>query len=167
MLHVKAEPSRSRRADQTSSATARSKGSSAIVNDIGQFLDEIQPSGAQSWTRRSRRRARARRPARHASVRQKTGLGERSPPGKLADCSSDERRCARSNRSRATRRWPAKRPQPFLPGDTSAARQDLNVERARIDRILGMRRNPGMITATVAGVRETSTSRRCRYRRSS
>ena len=141
----------------------------AIVNEhLAQFLDE-NPSVGRAIIDKAVSAARAREAARKARelVRKKTGLENAVLPGKLADCASTD---------------PAESELFIVEGDSAggSAKQGrnrsfqailplrgkiLNVERARIDRILGNEEIRSMITAIGAGVREDFDIAKVRYQK--
>ncbi len=139
----------------------------AIVNEhLGQFLDE-NPAVGRAIIEKAVSAARAREAARKARdlVRKKTGLENAVLPGKLADCSlEDPALCeiylvegdsaggsAKMGRNRSF--------QAILP----LRGKILNVERARIDKILGNEEIRSIITAIGCGVREDFTLADARY----
>jgi len=141
----------------------------AIVNEhLAQFLDE-NPAVGRAIIDKAVSAARAREAARKARelVRKKTGLENAVLPGKLADCSSDDPALceiylvegdsaggsAKQGRNRSF--------QAILP----LRGKILNVERARIDRILGNEEIRAMITAIGAGVREDFDIAKVRYQK--
>jgi len=110
--------------------------------------------------------ARAREAARKARelVRKKSGLDAGLLPGKLADCSLTDPSCARSISSRATRRRVRKDGrdrsyQAILP----LRGKILNVQKARIDKILSNEEIRTMITAIGTGVGEDFKVDEARY----
>ncbi|HVD33451.1 MAG TPA: DNA topoisomerase subunit B, partial [Gemmatimonadales bacterium] len=139
----------------------------AVVNEhLGNYLDE-HPPVARNIIEKAVSAARAREAARKARdlVRKKSGLENMVLPGKLADCSIDD---------------PAVSEIYLVEGDSAggSAKQGrdrsfqailplrgkiLNVERARIDKILGNEEIRAMITAIGTGVREDFTLADARY----
>ncbi len=139
----------------------------AIVNDgLGTFLDE-NPGVGRAIIEKAVSAALAREAARKARdlVRKKSGLENAVLPGKLADCSlEDPAMCeiylvegdsaggsAKQGRDRSF--------QAILP----LRGKILNVERARIDKILGNEEIRSMITAIGCGVREDFNIAEARY----
>jgi DNA gyrase subunit B len=139
----------------------------ALVNEhLGSFLEE-HPPVARNIIEKAVSAARAREAARKARdlVRKKSGLENAVLPGKLADCSLDD---------------PAHTEIYLVEGDSAggSAKQGrnrsfqailplrgkiLNVERARIDKILGNEEIRAMITAIGTGVREDFKLEDARY----
>src|SRR3954467_13382965 len=139
----------------------------AVVNEhLGSYLEE-HPPVARNIIEKAVSAARAREAARKARdlVRKKSGLENAVLPGKLADCSIDD---------------PAVSEIYLVEGDSAggSAKQGrdrsfqailplrgkiLNVERARIDKILSNEEIRAMITAIGTGVREDFTLEDARY----
>ena len=139
----------------------------AIVNEhLGQYLEE-NPAVGRAIVEKAVSSARAREAARKARdlVRKKSGLENAVLPGKLADCSLDDPSLceiylvegdsaggsAKQGRNRSF--------QAILP----LRGKILNVERARIDKILGNEEIRAMITAIGCGVREDFKIEEARY----
>ena len=134
---------------------ARSAVDSIVSEQLGIFLEQ-NPSVAKSICEKSLLAQRAREAARKARdlTRRKTALESTSLPGKLADCTDkNPENCeiyivegdsaggsAKTARSRAT--------QAILP----LRGKILNVEKARLDRILGNEEIKAMITAFGTGI---------------
>ena len=139
----------------------------AVVNEhIGNYLEE-NPGVGRAIIEKAVSAARAREAARKARdlVRKKSGLENAVLPGKLADCSLDD---------------PALCEMYLVEGDSAggSAKQGrdrsfqailplrgkiLNVERARIDKILGNEEIRAIITAIGSGVREDFNLAEARY----
>jgi DNA gyrase subunit B len=139
----------------------------AVVNEhLGNYLEE-HPPVARNIIEKAVSAARAREAARKARdlVRKKSGLENMVLPGKLADCSIDD---------------PAVSEIYLVEGDSAggSAKQGrdrsfqailplrgkiLNVERARIDKILSNEEIRAMITAIGTGVREDFSLEDARY----
>ncbi|MHB1326709.1 MAG: DNA topoisomerase (ATP-hydrolyzing) subunit B [Gemmatimonadales bacterium] len=138
----------------------------AVNEHLGSFLEE-HPGVTRAIIEKAVSAARAREAARKARdlVRKKTGLESAVLPGKLADCSLDDPALceiyivegdsaggsAKQGRNRSF--------QAILP----LRGKILNVERARIDRILGNEEIRAMITAIGTGVRDDFTLSDARY----
>ncbi len=145
---------------------ARGAVESVVTEQLTYFLDQY-PSVAQVICEKSILAQRAREAARHARdlTRRKTALDGFKLPGKLADCSDkDPSHCeifivegdsaggsAKSARKRET--------QAILP----LRGKILNVEKARLDRILGNAEIRAMITAFGTGIHEDFDISKLRY----
>jgi len=138
-----------------------------IVSEQLTYFLEQNPAVAKSICEKSLLAQRAREAARKARdlTRRKTALESTALPGKLADCSDkDPKNCeiyivegdsaggsAKTARSRAT--------QAILP----LRGKILNVEKARLDRILGNNEIKAMITAFGTGIHEDFDISKLRY----
>ena len=145
---------------------ARGAVNSILSTQLEIFLEQ-NPSVAKITVEKSVMAQRAREAARKARdlTRRKTALESTSLPGKLADCSDkDPKNCeiyivegdsaggsAKTARSRAT--------QAILP----LRGKILNVEKARLDRILGNAEIKAMITAFGTGIHEDFDISKLRY----
>ena len=145
---------------------ARGAVDSIVSEQLTYFLEQ-NPAVAKSICEKSLLAQRAREAARKARdlTRRKTALESTSLPGKLADCSDkDLKNCeiyivegdsaggsAKTARSRAT--------QAILP----LRGKILNVEKARLDRILGNAEIKAMITAFGTGIHEDFDISKLRY----
>ena len=145
---------------------ARGAVDSIVSEQLTYFLEQ-NPAVAKSICEKSLLAQRAREAARKARdlTRRKTALESTSLPGKLADCSDkDHKNCeiylvegdsaggsAKTARSRAT--------QAILP----LRGKILNVEKARLDRILGNAEIKAMITAFGTGIHEDFDISKLRY----
>ncbi len=145
---------------------ARGAVDSIVSEQLTYFLEQ-NPVVAKSICEKSILAQRAREAARKARdlTRRKTALENSALPGKLADCSDkDPRNCeiyivegdsaggsAKTARSRAT--------QAILP----LRGKILNVEKARLDRILGNAEIKAMITAFGTGIHEDFDISKLRY----
>ena len=145
---------------------ARGAVDSIVSEQLTYFLEQ-NPAVAKSLCEKSLLAQRAREAARKARdlTRRKTALESTSLPGKLADCSDkDPKNCeiyivegdsaggsAKTARSRAT--------QAILP----LRGKILNVEKARLDRILGNAEIKAMITAFGTGIHEDFDISKLRY----
>jgi DNA gyrase subunit B len=139
----------------------------AVVSDGLTFFLEQNPAIAKTILNKAILAARARDAARKARdlTRRKTALESTSLPGKLADCSDkDPKNCeiyivegdsaggsAKNARTRQT--------QAILP----LRGKILNVEKARLDRILGNEEIKAMITAFGTGIHEDFDITKLRY----
>ena len=147
---------------------ARSAVDSIVSEQLEIFLEQ-NPAVAKVICEKSILAQRAREAARKARdlTRRKTALENTSLPGKLADCSDrDPKNCeiyivegdsaggsAKTARSRAT--------QAILP----LRGKILNVEKARLDRILGNEEIKAMITAFGTGIHEDFDISKLRYQK--
>ena len=145
---------------------ARGAVDNVVTEQLTYFLEQ-NPTVAKMICEKSLLAQRAREAARKARdlTRRKTALESMSLPGKLADCSDkDPKNCeifivegdsaggsAKSARSRAT--------QAILP----LRGKILNVEKARLDRILGNAEIKAMITAFGTGIHEYFDITKLRY----
>ena len=145
---------------------ARGAVDNVVTEQLTYFLEQ-NPTVAKMICEKSLLAQRAREAARKARdlTRRKTALESMSLPGKLADCSDkDPKNCeifivegdsaggsAKSARSRAT--------QAILP----LRGKILNVEKERLDRILGNAEIKAMITAFGTGIHEDFDISRLRY----
>lgn len=145
---------------------ARGAVDSIVSEQLTYFLEQ-NPAVAKSICEKSLLAQRAREAARKARdlTRRKTALESTSLPGKLADCSDkDPKNCeiyivegdsaggsAKTARSRAT--------QAILP----LRGKIINVEKARLDRILGNAEIKAMITAFGTGIHEDFDISKLRY----
>ena len=145
---------------------ARGAVDSIVSEQLTYFLEQ-NPAVAKSICEKSLLAQRAREAARKARdlTRRKTALESTSLPGKLADCSDkDPKNCeiyivegdsaggsAKTARSRAT--------QAIVP----LRGKILNVEKARLDRILGNAEIKAMITAFGTGIHEDFDISKLRY----
>ena len=138
-----------------------------VVNEhLSIFLEE-HPPVARSIIEKAVSAARAREAARKARdlVRKKSGLENAVLPGKLADCSMDdpalcELYLVEGDSAGGTAKQGRDRSfQAILP----LRGKILNVERARIDKILGNEEIRSMITAIGSGVREDFKLEEARY----
>ena len=145
---------------------ARGAVDSIVSEQLTYFLEQ-NPAVAKSICEKSLLAQRAREAARKARdlTRRKTALESTSLPGKLADCSDkDPKNCeiyivegdsaggsAKTARSRAT--------QAILP----LRGKILNVEKARLDRILGNAEIKAMITAFGTGIHQDFDISKLRY----
>ena len=145
---------------------ARGAVDSIVSEQLTYFLEQ-NPAVAKSICEKSLLAQRAREAARKARdlTRRKTALESTSLPGKLAECSDkDPKNCeiyivegdsaggsAKTARSRAT--------QAILP----LRGKILNVEKARLDRILGNAEIKAMITAFGTGIHEDFDISKLRY----
>jgi DNA gyrase subunit B len=168
ILHVKVKEPQFEGQTKTKLGNSEVEGivKAAVNEHLGNYLEE-HPPVARAIIEKSVSAARAREAARKARdlVRKKSGLENAVLPGKLADCSLDDpAMCeiyivegdsaggsAKQGRNRSF--------QAILP----LRGKILNVERARIDKILGNEEIRAMITAIGTGVKEDFTLDDARY----
>ena len=139
----------------------------AVVNEhLGSYLEE-HPPVARNIIEKAVSAARAREAARKARdlVRKKSGLENAVLPGKLADCSIDDPRVSEiylvegDSAGGSAKQGRDRSFQAILP----LRGKILNVERARIDKILGNEEIRAMITAIGTGVKEDFKLEDARY----
>ena len=156
---------------QTKTKLGNSEVESAVktlVNEwLAAYLDE-HPRVANIVIEKAVSAARAREAARKARdlTRRKSALDVGNLPGKLADCSAAPiRRCASSTSSRATR--PAARPSRAASATFQAILplrgKIINVEKARIDKVLSNEEIRTIITAIGSGIKEEFEIDKARY----
>src|SRR5919108_343043 len=168
VLHVKVREPQFEGQTKTKLGNSEAEGIvQAVVNEhLGSYLEE-HPPVARNIIEKAVSAARAREAARKARdlVRKKSGLENAVLPGKLADCSNDDPEhneiylvegdsaggSAKQGRDRSF--------QAILP----LRGKILNVERARIDKILSNEEIRAMITAIGTGVREDFSLEDARY----
>jgi len=138
-----------------------------VINEhLGNYLDET-PSVTRAIVSKAVSAARAREAARKARelVRKKTGLENAVLPGKLADCSLDDPTLTElylvegDSAGGSAKQGRDRQFQAILP----LRGKILNVERARIDRILNNEELRAIITAIGAGVHDDFKLEEARY----
>jgi DNA gyrase subunit B len=139
----------------------------AVADSLGQYLDE-NPADGRRIIEKCLTAARAREAARKARdlVIRKGALDGMSLPGKLADCQERDPRRSELYSSRATR--PVARPSRAATAFQAILRSRgklLNVEKARLDKILSSENVRPLIIALGAGIGESFDLAKLRYHR--
>ena len=145
---------------------ARGAVDSILSEHLSYFLEE-NPSVAKVILNKAVNAARARSAARKARdlTRRKTALESTSLPGKLADCSEKDPSLSEiyivegNSAGGSAKSARDRRTQAILP----LRGKILNVEKARLDRILGNKEIQAMITAFGAGITEDFDLQKLRY----
>ncbi len=145
---------------------ARGAVDSILSEHLNYFLEE-NPSVAKTILNKAVNAARARSAARKARdlTRRKTALESTSLPGKLADCSEKDPALSEiyivegNSAGGSAKSARDRRTQAILP----LRGKILNVEKARLDRILGNKEIQAMITAFGAGITDDFDLEKLRY----
>ena len=127
-------------------ADARASSRTIVNRKLGEFLEE-NPQEAQRIVGKAVDAAQARDAARKARdlTRRKSALENSTLPGKLADCSVKRPGARRAvhRRGRLRRRLGQAGPRPHTQAILPLRGKILNVEKARIDKVLAEQRDPG------------------------
>ena len=168
VLHVKVREPQFEGQTKTKLGNSEVEGvvKSAVNEHLGNYLEEY-PSVARAIIEKAVSAARAREAARKARdlVRKKSGLENAVLPGKLADCSLDDPALCEiylvegDSAGGSAKQGRDRSHQAILP----LRGKILNVERARIDRILGNEEIRAMITAIGCGVKDDFKLEDARY----
>ncbi len=168
VLHVKVREPQFEGQTKTKLGNSEVEGvvKSAVNEHLGNYLEEY-PSVARAIIDKAVSAARAREAARKARdlVRKKSGLESAVLPGKLADCSLDDPALCEiylvegDSAGGSAKQGRDRSHQAILP----LRGKILNVERARIDRILGNEEIRAMITAIGCGVKDDFKLEDARY----
>ena len=168
VLHVKVREPQFEGQTKTKLGNSEVEGvvKSAVNEHLGNYLEEY-PSVARAIIEKAVSAARAREAARKARdlVRKKSGLENAVLPGKLADCSLDDPALCEiylvegDSAGGSAKQGRDRSHQAILPLRGTI----LNVERARIDRILGNEEIRAMITAIGCGVKDDFKLEDARY----
>ena len=168
VLHVKVREPQFEGQTKTKLGNSEVEGvvKSAVNEHLGNYLEE-HPAVARAIIEKAVSAARAREAARKARdlVRKKSGLENAVLPGKLADCSLDDPALCEiylvegDSAGGSAKQGRDRSHQAILP----LRGKILNVERARIDRILGNEEIRAMITAIGCGVKDDFKLEDARY----
>ena len=168
VLHVKVKEPQFEGQTKTKLGNSEVEGvvKTAVNEHLGNYLEEY-PSVARAIIEKAVSAARAREAARKARdlVRKKSGLENAVLPGKLADCSLDDPALCEiylvegDSAGGSAKQGRDRSHQAILP----LRGKILNVERARIDKILGNEEIRAMITAIGCGVKEDFKLEDARY----